>query len=66
MIDEVELIRKRGRPRLEKPKNIQLKGWIGQDEQDMIDHMLIESERTKSELLRRMIRTYYYTYDGKW
>ena len=64
---EESLIRRgRGRPKKEETLNIQLKGWIGQNEKDMIEHMLIESDRSKSELLRRMIRTYYYTYNGKW
>lgn len=65
---EVEVFEKRGRgrPKKEEPVNIPLKGWITRQEQDMIEHILIESDRSKSELLRRMIRTYYYTYKGKW
>jgi hypothetical protein len=58
--------RGRGRPKKEKPCDIQLKGWISQSEQEMMDHMLIESDKGKSELLRKMIQTYYYTYRGKW
>lgn len=64
MDDKIRL--KRGRPRKEEPNNIQLKGWISQAEQAMIEHMLVESDKSKSELLRRMICTYYHAYYGKW
>ena len=62
----VEVRRKRGRPKKENPNNIRFDAWISQDEKDMIDHMLIESERSKSEIVRRMIRLYYNLNFGKW
>ena len=64
MDDEIK--RGRGRPRKEDPNNIQLKSWISKAEQGMLEHMLIESDRGKSDLLRKMIRTYYHSYYGKW
>ena len=58
--------RGRGRPKTENPNDIQLKGWIGKAEQEMLEHMLIESDKSKSELLRTMVRVYYYTRHGNW
>lgn len=64
--EEQQIKRGRGRPKKEETCSIQLKGWISQNEQDMFNHILIESDKSKSEILRRMIRTYYHTYRGKW
>lgn len=61
-----EMKRTRGRPRKPEPYNIQLKGRISQSEQEMLEHMLIESDKSKSDLLRRMIRTYYHSMYGRW
>ena len=58
--------RGRGRPKAEEPNDIQLKGWISRAEQDMLEHMLVESDKSKSELLRAMVRVYYYTRHGNW
>lgn len=58
--------RGRGRPKKENPSNIRFDARISQEEKDMLDHMLIESDRSKSELLRRMIRLYYNVNYGRW
>ena len=58
--------RGRGRPKKEKPNNIRYEARISQEEQEMMEHMLIESDKSKSELTRRMIQTYYRLYPGKW
>lgn len=58
--------RGRGRPKIAEPNNIQLKGWISKKEQDMLEHMLMESDKSKSELLRKMVRIYYHTHQGNW
>lgn len=57
---------KRGRPKKENPNNIRFDAWISQDEKDMFDHMLIESDRSKSEITRRAIRLYYNFNFGRW
>ena len=63
---EVEVKRGRGRPKKEDPVNIKFSAWVGQEEKDMVDHMLIESDKSKSELVRRMIRLYYNVNHGRW
>ena len=61
-----DIKRKRGRPKKENPYNIRYEARIGKEEQAMLEHMLIESDRSKSELTRRMIQTYYHLYANKW
>ena len=67
-VEEVGLRRGRGRgrPKKENPVDVKFSAWISQEEKDMVDHMLIESDKSKSELLRRMIRLYYNVNHGRW
>lgn len=59
--------RGRGRP-VQKGdgNNLRLDVRIGRDEQEALNHMLIESDRNKSELVRRAIMLYYRTNRGRW
>lgn len=61
-----EVKRGRGRPKKGDGYSIRLDTRIGPDEQAAIDHMLVESDKTKSELVRKALMTYYRTYRGRW
>lgn len=63
---ENEVKRGRGRPKkgLGTPERLDLR--IGSEEKIALDHMLIESDRTKSEIVRRAIMQYYHTNRGRW
>lgn len=66
--EDVDVIRRgRGRPVKKGCGNtVRLDVRIGRDEQEALDHMLIESDRNKSELVRRAIMLYYRTHRGRW
>lgn len=66
--EDVDVIcRGRGRPvKKGGGNNVRLDVRIGRDEQEALDHMLIESDRNKSELVRRAIMLYYRTHQGRW
>jgi hypothetical protein len=60
---------KRGRGRPVKKgdgNNVRLDVRIGRDEQEALEHMLIESDRNKSEIIRRAIMLYYRSNRGRW
>jgi hypothetical protein len=59
--------RRRGRPvKKGDGNNVRLDVRIGQDEKDALEHMLIESDRNKSEIIRRAIMLYYRSNRGRW
>ena len=59
---------KRGRGRPKKGDGIdnRLELRIGNEEKDALEHMLVESDRSKSDLVRRAIMLYYRTNRGRW
>lgn len=61
-----EFKRGRGRPRKEDTVNGRLEVRIGSKEQAALEHMLIESDRTKSDLIRRALMLYYSANYGRW
>ena len=65
--EEQQSVRRRGRPvRKGDGNSVRLDIRIGQDEQDALNHMLIESDRNKSEIVRRAIMLYYRSNRGSW
>ena len=60
---------KRGRgrpPKQSDGNNVRLDVRIGRDEQAALEHMLIESDRNKSEIVRRAIMLYYRSNRDRW
>lgn len=59
--------KKRGRPK-QKIGGIdtRLELRISSEERAALEHMLVESDRSKSELVRRAIMTYYRANYGRW
>lgn len=57
---------RRGRPKKEESNNGRLEIRIGPKEQAALEHMLIESDRTKSDLIRRALMMYYSANYGRW
>jgi hypothetical protein len=58
--------RKRGRPRKGVGNDSRLEVRIGPEERAAIEHMLIESDKSKSELVRKALMMYYRTNRGRW
>lgn len=58
--------RGRGRPRKENGNNVRLEARIGDEEQAALEHMLIESDKSKSELVRKALMLYYHMNYGRW
>ena len=58
--------RGRGRPKKEESINGRLEIRIGPSERAALDHMVIESDKTKSDIIRRALMTYYNMNYGKW
>ena len=56
----------RGRPKKDESINGRLEIRIGPREQAALEHMVIESDRTKSDLIRRALMLYYKVNKGKW
>ena len=56
----------RGRPKKDESINGRLEIRIGPREQAALEHMKIESDRTKSDLIRRALMLYYKVNKGKW
>jgi hypothetical protein len=64
---ENEVKRGRGRPAVRGEANIgRLEIRVGRGERDALEHMLIESDKTKSDLVRKAIMLYYRTNYGRW
>ena len=61
-----KLVRGRGRPKKNDSINGRLEVRIGPREQAALDHMLIESNRTKSDLIRRALMLYYNANYERW
>ena len=58
--------RGRGRPKKEESINGRLEIRIGPSEKAALEHMVIESDKTKSDIIRRALMTYYNMNYGKW
>lgn len=61
-----EIYRGRGRPKKKDGYEERLEVRIGPEEEAAIEHMLIESDRSKSEIVRRAILLYYRMNPGRW
>lgn len=59
-------LRKRGRPPKDISRDTRLEIRIGPNEREAIEHMLIESDKNKSEIIRRAIMMYYHGNYGRW
>ena len=67
MDDKKEVVkRRRGRPKKGDGNDARLELRIGTEERTALDHMLVESERSKSEIVRKAIMLYYRTNRGRW
>lgn len=64
--DVAVIKRRRGRPKTGKGSDSRLELRIGPDEKSAIEHMLVESEHSKSEIVRKAIMQYYRTNRGRW
>ena len=61
-----EIKRGRGRPKIKSGCDGRLEVRIGHEERAAIDHMIIESDKSKSDLVRKAIMLYYRTHKGRW
>ena len=61
-----EMKHARGRPKKEGSIDGRLEIRIGPEEKAALEHMLIESDKTKSELVRRALMLYYNINYDKW
>ena len=61
-----EAKRGRGRPKKREDNSARFELRLSKDEQDMLNHMEIESDKTKSELMRRALLLYYNANFGRW
>lgn len=66
MSKENKMQRKRGRPPKDGSRDMRLEVRIGPDEREAIEHMLIESDKNKSELIRKAVMMYYHANYGRW
>ena len=64
MAEEMKHVR--GRPKKERIINGRLEIRIGPEEKAALEHMMIESDKTKSELVRRALMLYYNINYNKW
>lgn len=58
--------RGRGRPKKKDGIDSRLELRIGSEERAALEHMLVESEKSKSEIVRKAILTYYRVNKGRW
>jgi len=65
-LDDILERRGRGRPRKEDKNNTRLDLRIGEEERAALEHMLVESDHSKSELVRKAIIMYYRANYGRW
>lgn len=63
---EDRIKRRRGTPKKEGSIDGRLEIRIGPEERTALEHMLIESDKTKSELVRRALMLYYNVNYNKW
>ena len=66
MVDDILERRGRGRPKKEGKNDTRLELRISEEERAALEHMLVESDRSKSELVRKAIMTYYRSNFGRW
>ena len=66
MNENEEIKTQRGRPRLKDGYGERLDVRISSAESSALEHMLIESNKNKSEIVRKALMTYYHLYQGKW
>lgn len=59
MGDNDEQLRRRGRPMKEDSFNERLNIRVCEDDTDMLNHLMIETDRTKSDIVRSAIKFYY-------
>lgn len=59
MEDNDEQIGKKGRPAKEDSFNERIIIRVGENDTDMLNHLMIETERTKSDIVRSAIKFYY-------
>ena len=59
MDDKSEYKRGRGRPAKEDSFNERLNIRVGENDADMLNHLVIETDRTKSDIVRSAIKFYY-------
>lgn len=64
--DVIAVKRGRGRPKKGDGVGDRLDIRIGSGEKTALEHMLVESDRTKSEIVRKAIMLYYHTNRGRW
>ena len=65
MENEKKVIKK-GRPKIKDGYGERLDIRIGPSERAALNHMLIESDRNQSEIVRKALMVYYHLYPGKW
>ena len=64
---ESEIVKRgRGRPKKREDNSVRFELRLSKDEQDMLNHMEIESDKSKSELMRRALLLYYNANFGRW
>ena len=59
MEDNIEQLRGRGRPAKNDSFNDRIIFRVGEDDTDMLNHLMIETDRTKSDIIRSAIKFYY-------
>ena len=59
MEDNVEQLRGRGRPLKDGAKRIRFDMLMGESEDDMLKHLTIETDMSKSEIMRKALTVYY-------
>ena len=57
---------KRGRPKKDSGHGLRLDVRIGQKEKEMLEHLEIESDKNKSEIIRKAIQMYYNFESKRW
>lgn len=58
--------RGRGRPKKREDNSERFELRLSKNEQEMLKHMEIESEKSRSELMRRALLLYYNANYGRW
>lgn len=58
--------RGRGRPKKREDNSVRFELRLSRQEQEMLDHMGIESDKTKSDIIRKALALYYNANYGRW
>ena len=65
--DEEDVVKRgRGRPRKDEARKNTHTVRFDDEEEAMLDHLGVESEDTKSDIMRKALRTYYKIESKKW